>query len=118
MRLSIAIVMASVAAWGGAASAAEPAQVEQGHQQFNRWCAPCHAAGLWEGRPLPGTLSLQLKYKGTPPAALEERTDLTAEAVGYFIRHGVGGMPFFRKTEISDREMAAIGAYLARGTRK
>jgi hypothetical protein len=45
---------------------------------------------------------------------LEDRTDLTAPAVLYFIRNGIGMMAFYRKTELSDEQAAAIGAYLSR----
>lgn len=84
------------------------ARLEQGKQVFQQWCAACHAAG----RNYPGTLALQAKYKGEIPAALEERTDLSPELVQYFVRHGISVMPFFRKTEISDSDLAALGAYL------
>jgi (+)-pinoresinol hydroxylase len=48
-------------------------------------------------------------------ALLEERTDLTPEAVAAFVRHGGGGfMPAFRPTEVSDEDLKALGAYLAR----
>ncbi len=33
------------------------------------------------------------------------------------MRHGVSIMPFFRKTEISDADLDAIGAYLSRERR-
>jgi mono/diheme cytochrome c family protein len=46
---------------------------------------------------------------------LEERTDLTPDTVRHFVRNGVSVMPFFRKTEISDAELEALAAYLARG---
>jgi (+)-pinoresinol hydroxylase len=56
-----------------------------------------------------------LRYQGKLPAQLEERTDLTAEAVASFVRHGGGGfMPPFRPTEVSDADLKALGAYLAR----
>mgnify|MGYP002714915324 FL=1 len=48
------------------------------------------------------------------PALLEERTDLVPETVEYFVRNGVSVMPAFRKTEIGDEDLAALGAYLAR----
>jgi mono/diheme cytochrome c family protein len=97
----------------GAQSAIQ-GQGEQGRGIYDQWCMPCHGTGVWEGRPLPGTSSLQLKYQGALPAALEERTDLTPEQVSFYVRRGVGGMPFFRKTEISDAELAALAAYLSR----
>ena len=50
------------------------------------------------------------------PGALEERTNLTSDFVKVFVRNGVSIMPFFRKTEINDAELADLGAYLARNT--
>ena len=48
------------------AAAADAAQIERGKSAFTYWCAPCHAATTWEnGRTLPGTTSLAVKYKGT-----------------------------------------------------
>jgi hypothetical protein len=49
---------------------------------------------------------------------LEDRTDLASPYVQFIIRKGSEGMPFFRKTEISDDEARAIGDYLARHDRK
>ncbi len=109
-----------------AASAAEPTlswtlspapapvsklQVEQGKREFQNACTICHGGGAPDR---PGTLSLQSKYQGTKPALLEERTDLTPEVVKFFIRNGIAMMPQFRKTELSDAQVAAIAAYLAR----
>jgi mono/diheme cytochrome c family protein len=93
-----------------AALAADDAKVQKGNEVFQKWCAPCHAAG----RGHPGTTAIAALYKGAKPAALEERTDLTPEIVKQFVRKGVSVMPFFRKTEISDAELDALGAYLAR----
>jgi mono/diheme cytochrome c family protein len=90
---------------------AQPADmVAHGHDVFQYWCATCH------GPPPdhPGTDALQAKYHGSKPAVLADRTDLTPETVRYFVRHGVTIMPFFRKTEISDADLDAIGAYLSR----
>ena len=84
---------------------------EHGKQVFDHWCAPCHAVGSYEH---PGTQALQAKYQGKLPAALEQRTDLTADNVRYFVRHGVTVMPFFRKTEISDADLDDLAAYLAK----
>ncbi|AKH44137.1 mono/diheme cytochrome c family protein [Altererythrobacter atlanticus] len=85
------------------------AALAPGKDVFAHWCAPCHAA---EPR-LAGTMALQVKYEGAIPAALEDRTDLTPEVVAYFVRNGVAWMPPFRKTEISDADLAALGAYLS-----
>ncbi len=85
-------------------------QLSQGREVFAKWCAPCHGAGPGH----PGTDALAAKYHASKPAPLEDRRDLTPETVRYFVRHGVSIMPFFRKTEISDADLDAIGAYLAR----
>jgi (+)-pinoresinol hydroxylase len=92
----------------GAANAAEPGQ---GEAVYQRWCVHCHSSG----RGNPGTDSLQVKYKGTPPAVLLDRTDLTADAIKLFVRQGVLSMPPFRKTEITDAELAALSTWMASG---
>ena len=53
-------------------------------------------------------------YKGDKPAVLTERTDLTPELVSFYVRNGVSIMPFFRKTEISDKDLADLAAYLVK----
>jgi mono/diheme cytochrome c family protein len=81
----------------------------RGQDVFEHWCAPCHAPGARH----PGTQALEALYKGAKPAALEERTDLVPELTRAFVRTGVSVMPPFRKTEISDSDLAALAAYLA-----
>ena len=105
--ITAAVLLLSVAA--GSSAGSQPAPVAQGRAVFGKWCAPCHA----DSPRLAGTLALQTKYKGELSAALEKRTDLTPETVAYFVRHGVAWMAPFRRTEISDGELAAIGAYLS-----
>jgi mono/diheme cytochrome c family protein len=80
-----------------------------GKAVFEKRCAACHAADP----KLAGTLALQTKYGGEIPAALEQRTDLTPETVALFVRNGVAWMAPYRKTEISDAELADLGAYLS-----
>jgi mono/diheme cytochrome c family protein len=100
--------------------------VRRGKQVFDARCRACHGAfpGRSQGNDglamqVPGTYALELRYKGKLPARLEERTDLTPEAVASFVRHGGGGfMPPFRPTEVSDEDLKALGAYLARNHAK
>jgi mono/diheme cytochrome c family protein len=99
------------------ASNAPKDQLAHGHEVFEAWCAPCHAPVSGQER-LAGTSTLEMVYKGAKPAALEQRTDLTPERVAYYVRHGVNAMPWFRKTELSDEDVAAVGAYLARNNPK
>jgi mono/diheme cytochrome c family protein len=90
------------------------AQIANGKQVYEKWCAPCHAANPR----FAGTMALQHKYQGKIPAVLEERTDLTPEIVASFVRNGVAWMAPFRKTEVSDAELADIGAYLSKPAQK
>ena len=63
---------------------------------------------------LPGVQSLSLKYGGSVSPYIEERRDLAnAEVLKLLLREGAGSMPPFRKTEVSDEDIAAIAAYLA-----
>jgi (+)-pinoresinol hydroxylase len=95
------------------AVAADDPPVTQGKAVFDKWCAPCHGPGPGH----PGTLALDALYKGKRPGALEQRTDLTPAIVKQFVRKGVSVMPFFRKTEVSDTELDALGAYLSKKKR-
>ncbi len=97
-------------ATGPAGASTGKAESQTGKAEFQNACAICHGAGPDR----PGTSSLQFKYGGRLPALLEERTDLTAERVKYYIRHGIAMMPGFRKTELSDAQVEAIANYLAR----
>jgi (+)-pinoresinol hydroxylase len=104
-------VMATCGAGLGAAlsHAAEPPAAVSGEAVYNRWCTHCHSPG----RGNPGTESLQVKYDGRIPAVLLERSDLSPQAVAQFVRTGVLSMPPFRKTEVTDAELAAVAAYVA-----
>jgi (+)-pinoresinol hydroxylase len=98
-------------ALAGSAFGADQATIQKGEKVFDYWCATCHAANL------PGTIALQAKYKGAKPALLSERTDLIPPVTKTFVRKGVSIMPFFRKTEVSDADLDALAAYLARNNK-
>jgi mono/diheme cytochrome c family protein len=111
----VLIVAAALAlsARGAAQSRTAPgpdrAQLERGKAVYDEWCAACHDRGPRH----PGTQALEVLYQGKKPAALEERTDLVPKLTETFVRRGVSVMPPFRKTEISDADLAALAAYLA-----
>lgn len=111
-------VAASLATIGTALFAQnKPAdQVTLGKEQFEYHCASCHGPGIGNpGAPFrTGTDALRVKYKGELPALLTERKDLTPEVVAFFVRNGVSVMAPYRKTEIDDAQLAALGAYLSR----
>jgi mono/diheme cytochrome c family protein len=108
MTRSLAFV--ALAALTSIAQAADKAPAPSGQAVYEHWCAPCHAPGPGH----PGTQSLQIKYGGKTPAVLLERTDLSPQAVATFVRQGILLMAPFRKTEISDAELAALTAYVAK----
>ena len=102
-----------IAAWSRTAAGVEDrgAAVERGAAVFNNWCSACHSRGPQNA---PGTTSLQNKYQGSVPAALEDRRDLTPEVIKVFVRNGVAMMAPFRKVEVSDADLDALAAYLTR----
>jgi len=93
---------------------AQPALQTRGKAVFDHWCYACHKRLHTGDLPVAGTSSLQRKYHGTKPAALEDRSDLSAAQIRYLVRHGIKSMPASRKTEISDADLAALVAYLTR----
>ena len=95
------------------AAAADDAPLQTGKQLFDYWCATCHG----EGAGHPGTQALAAKYKGAKPEVLDQRTDLPPAVTKVFVRKGVSIMPFFRKTELTDAQLDAVAAYLARNAR-
>lgn len=119
MKRIAPVVLGLVALAATLASRAQaPASaLEEGKRVYDYWCLPCHGPGV--GLPgfnaLPGTHQLGIKYRGTNISPLlTERTDLVPDFVKVIVRQGVSFMPHFRKTEISDAELDALAAYLAR----
>ena len=112
MRVAPLAVLGSLACAGLIGTQQSAAQqqpvVETGRAVYEYWCATCHAAGPG----MPGTQALEVKYNGNLPAVLTQRQDLTAEFVAVIVRTGISVMPPFRKTEITDAELAALGEYI------
>jgi mono/diheme cytochrome c family protein len=92
------------------AALADAPSAAHGQQVFTYWCAPCHGGGPGH----PGTDALAAKYKGSEPAELEKRRDLSDALIRQLVRNGISVMPIFRKTEVSDADLADIVAYLNR----
>ena len=107
--VTILLVSAGALATSMVTFGADAAKSARGHDVFEKWCTPCHGPGPDK----PGTVALAALYKGSKPAMLEERTDLTPEIVKQFVRNGVSVMPFFRKTEVSDADLDALALYLS-----
>jgi mono/diheme cytochrome c family protein len=101
-------------AWAGSVAPQDSTAIERGQAKFEHSCAPCHGDGVGDdGRALlPGTDALRIKYQGALPALLERRTDLNVDAIRTFVRRGTWSMPPFRPTEITERDIQDIAAYL------
>jgi len=122
MNKAIAFAASAVLAlYAGSASSQQPPlgtrAPGQGKQVYDYWCLPCHGPGL--GLPgfneLPGTQQLRIKYRDAAISPLlTERTDLVPDFIKVIVRQGVSFMPQFRKTEISEADLDALAAYLAR----
>lgn len=112
MKKTVTISLLAILCWASSAMAnggvPNDTLAGQGKHVFNKWCVACHSTG----ERMPGTASLEVKYGGSLPAALEERTDLEPDSIKHFVRKGVLIMPSFRKTEITDTELDALAAYL------
>lgn len=99
-----------------AAGRASAQDLQRGKEVFDLWCSGCHKPLGPYVSSVAGTSTLERRYKGSKPAALEDRTDLSPAVVKTFVRHGVKFMPNFRKTEIGDSDLDALAAYLTRNS--
>jgi mono/diheme cytochrome c family protein len=83
-----------------------------GEALFSNRCGACHLAGGM------GTnlLTKQRMIAGEPPenGLLVNRKDLTADYVKSVVRLGKVAMPRLSRTEVTDTELDAIAAYLAK----
>lgn len=93
---------------------------QRGRDVFDQRCAACHGEvpdeiyGPQFLPPMPGTQVLEARYQGALPAVLDARTDLSADYIEAVVRGGLRSMPFFRPTEVSGEDLAALIAYLTR----
>jgi mono/diheme cytochrome c family protein len=127
VRYGIGIVAVSLLSVASLALAQRPSDsdVQHGHEVFEKWCAGCHNPNpalqthgdSLVGKVFSGTYSLEQRYHGAEPAALEQRTDLKAAYIRVTVRQGRNIMPRTRKTEVSDSDLDAIVAYLTRNNK-
>ena len=109
-----------------AAFAQQAPDVAQGHALFNTWCAGCHRAVVVDNdnpksrvnSVVAGSYTLEQRYHGSKPAALEQRTDLAPAYIKSVVRAGLNVMPRTRKTELTDAELGDVVAYLTRNNGK
>jgi mono/diheme cytochrome c family protein len=100
-------LLAATASFAADATPALTPRQEQGRKLFNGSCVYCHGPNVW------GTFTLGRRL-GADHALLEKRTDLVGPYVKTVVRAGMGSMPAFRRTEVSDADLDAIVDYLTR----
>jgi mono/diheme cytochrome c family protein len=110
-RASAALSLLFAATYTHAAEPTLTPRQEQGRKLYNGSCVYCHGPNVW------GTFTLGRRL-GADRAVLDQRTDLVAPYVKVVIRAGLGSMPAFRRTELSDAEADAIVDYLTRSNPK
>jgi mono/diheme cytochrome c family protein len=108
-RASVVAVLLLSAATVDAAEPGAPltSRQEQGRTLYHGTCVHCHGQNVW------GTFTLGRRL-GADHALLEQRTDLVGPYVKTVIRAGVGSMPAYRRTELTDADVDAIVDYLTR----
>lgn len=123
-RLASIVSLIAISAPFLSQAAAPAGSPDNGKLVYEKWCLPCHGARVNTGFPgtsdalYPGSLAIALKYNGTQPPLLTDRTNLTPEFVKTIVRIGISAMPPSRKTEISDSELDDIAAYLTQKKKK
>ncbi len=110
------LFLLTILAFASHASAADEEKLAKGKAVYDKWCVICH--GEENGSSGGGTMALRVLYKGALPAKLEDRTDMGAALIKTLVREGRSGMPNFRYTEVSPKELDAIVAYLTRNNKE
>ena len=82
--------------------------IHDGKTLYELYCIACHDQGPGH----PGTMRLQERV-GEEQAALLDRDNLPPEYVKLVVREGFKLMPPFRPSEISDRQLDELAAYIS-----
>lgn len=109
LGLIAALLTVTPAAAALEAAEAPEAGMPRGQQVFYDKCIHCHDARGWGTRVL---------ARRTPAgeAELTHRRNLPAAYTVAVVRRGLGSMPAFNPTELSDADLAAVATWLAEGT--
>ena len=87
---------------------AAAAPVSEGRALFEAHCLACHGAGPEH----PGTMRLSERL-GPEQAPLLNRPELPPEYIKLVAREGFKLMPPFRPSELDDRQLDVLAAYIA-----
>ena len=105
-RLALIAALAAFAATPAAAQTLTDSQAK-GKALFDGTCVHCHG-------PQGHATGLLRRRLGEKDALLTERTNLLGPYIRIAVRRGVMSMPTYRRSELSDAELAAITDYLTR----
>ena len=83
------------------------AYADEGRQWYEKTCNYCHGPGGFAAKKL-------AKRLGESRALLASRTDLNADYIRYVVRHGIGSMPWYSRTDLSDAQLELVVAWLVR----
>ena len=106
-RAALAIAAAMVASVPVHGQEAAPQPIAP-TELFARNCSRCHGPGGW------GTRALA-KRSLPDEAELLNRKTIPAEFVRRVVRHGIGSMPPFTPTDLSDAQLDRLSAWLEHG---
>jgi mono/diheme cytochrome c family protein len=109
LNVAVLLFSGTLASIAGAADTPLTPRQQQGEKLFHSTCIYCHGERVW------GTFTLERRL-GKDHALLEKRTDLVGTYVKTVIRSGIGSMPAYRRTELSDADIEAIADYLTRAS--
>lgn len=90
------------------ATGADPGGLNDGKTLYELYCMACHGQGPGH----PGTMRLQERV-GAEQAALLDRDNLPPEYIKLVVREGFKLMPPFRPSEITDRQLDELAAYIS-----
>ena len=91
-----------------AGNAVAPVDIHDGKTLYELYCIACHGQGPGH----PGTMRLQERV-GEEQAALLDRDNLPPEYIKLVVREGFKLMPPFRPSEITDRQLDELAAYIS-----
>lgn len=109
-----AVVAQAAGAVAGAAPSVAAADATRGQDVYRIWCYDCHASTGGRYVPPAGFTVLSKRYGADKPGDLALRTDLEPAYIRTMVRNGLNVMPRTRKTEVTERELDDLIAYLTR----
>lgn len=91
----------------------DPLLLTDGRRIYAHYCTDCHDAGAGH----PGTMRLGVRL-GAEKSELKAREDLTQDLVKSIVRNGLGMMPPFRPSEITDAELDPLAVYIVNANKQ